>query len=87
MKSRARGVVLLLAVGLGLPGRGGASEISPHRFPEPTWLLTQQRLCFAVDDRNLDEVIRDGANVICGGTNAAGIGFAGGPFILSKVFE
>ena len=29
-------------------------------------------------------VIKDGTNVICGGTNAAGIGFAGGPFILGK---
>ena len=29
-------------------------------------------------------MINDGTNVICGGTNAAGIGFAGGPLILGK---
>ncbi len=56
----------------------------PPRFAEATWLPSHQRLCFAVDDGNLDRVIDDGTNVICGGTNAAGIGFAGGPFILGK---
>ena len=85
MNSPARGILLLLVAELGLvSGARGSAEASPHRFPEPTWLSTHQRLCFAVDEKNLDEVIRDGANVICGGTNAAGIGFAGGPFILSK---
>ncbi|MHB9037970.1 MAG: beta-galactosidase trimerization domain-containing protein [Armatimonadota bacterium] len=49
-----------------------------------TWLSTHQRLCFGIDEKNFDEVIKDGTNVICGGTNAAGIGFAGGPFILGK---
>jgi hypothetical protein len=61
-----------------LAARGFASE------PPPTWLRTHQRLCFGVDEKNLDEVIRSGSNVVCGGTNAAGIGFAGGPFILGK---
>jgi hypothetical protein len=56
----------------------------PPRFSAPTWLPLKERLCFAVDGSNLDTVIKDGANVICGGTNAAGIGFAGGPFILAK---
>ncbi|MEI6915765.1 MAG: hypothetical protein WCL39_11585, partial [Armatimonadota bacterium] len=50
----------------------------------PTWLSTHQRMCFGVAGKDLDEVIKDGTNVICGGTNAAGIGFAGGPFILDK---
>ncbi len=49
-----------------------------------TWLTTNQRMCFGVGPKDLDEVIKDGTNVICGGTNAAGIGFAGGPFILDK---
>lgn len=49
-----------------------------------TWLRTHQRLCFGVYANSLEEVIKDGTNVICGGTNAAGIGFAGGPFILGK---
>src|SRR6185369_2100812 len=53
---------------------------APGAEPPPTWLRTHQRLCFGVDDKNLDEVIKAGANVVCGGTNAAGIGFAGGPF-------
>src|SRR5258706_16258702 len=52
----------------------------PATFPANTWLGTHQRLCFGVDGKSLEEVIRDGTNVICGGTNAAGIGFAGGPF-------
>ena len=56
----------------------------PATISAPTWLATHQRLCFGVDGTSLDEVIEDGTNVICGGTNAAGIGFAGGPFILGK---
>jgi len=49
-----------------------------------TWLRSHQRLCFGIDEKNMEEAIRSGTNVICGGTNAAGIGFAGGPFILGK---
>ena len=56
----------------------------PAPFPETTWLKSNQRLCFGVDAASLDEVVKAGTNVICGGTNAAGIGFAGGPFILGK---
>lgn len=56
----------------------------PPQFPVPVWLRSHQRLCFGIDEKNLDEAVRDGANVICGGTNAAGIGFAGGPFILGR---
>jgi len=52
--------------------------------PGATWLSTHQRMCFGVGGKDLDEVIKDGTNVICGGTNAAGIGFSGGPFILDK---
>ncbi|MGO8749502.1 MAG: family 10 glycosylhydrolase [Thermoguttaceae bacterium] len=64
----------------------GDAKRSPQ-FPATTWLASHQRLCFGVDDRSLDEVVKDGTNVICGGTNAAGIGFAGGPFILGKSGE
>ena len=60
-------------------------------YPPPltgsTWLSTHQRLCFGVEGKDLDEVIGDGTNVICGGTNAAGTGFAGGPFILGRQGE
>ena len=59
----------------------------PEVLAETTWLRTHQRLCFGVDGKSLDEAIRDGTNVICGGTNAAGIGFAGGPLILGKQGE
>ena len=72
---------------IGLAGPGAAEDWKvtyPPRFSEPTWLPLNQRLCFAVEESNLDSVIKDGVNVICGGTNAAGIGFAGGPFILGK---
>ncbi len=65
----------------------GTTNWSPT-FPKPrdfkTWLSTHQRMCFDVNGKTLDEVLADGANIICGGTNAAGIGFAGGPFILGK---
>ena len=56
----------------------------PATIDSPTWLDTHRRLCFGVDGTSLDEVIDAGSNVICGGTNAAGIGFAGGPFILGR---
>ncbi|MEI6915666.1 MAG: ankyrin repeat domain-containing protein, partial [Armatimonadota bacterium] len=49
-----------------------------------TWLDKYQRLCFGVDMKNLDQVVKDGVNVVCGGTNAGGIGFAGGPFVIGK---
>src|SRR6267378_456898 len=54
----------------------------PAAIDNATWLRTHSRLCFDVTEKTLDEVLKDGTNVICGGTNAAGIGFAGGPFIL-----
>src|SRR5947209_15727080 len=73
-----------------LPFCATADDWTPH-FPQaltgPTWLQTNQRLCFGVDGKTLDEVLKDGTNVICGGTNAAGIGFSGGPFILNKQSE
>jgi len=56
----------------------------PSPLTAPTWLATHQRLCFGVDEKCLDEVVRDGTNVVCGGTNAAGVGFAGGPFVLGE---
>ena len=67
-----------------------ASAAAPTEKGDPTplltatWLESHQRLCFGIDEKNLDEAIHDGCNVICGGTNAAGIGFAGGPFILGR---
>jgi len=48
------------------------------------WLENQQRLCFGIGGADLQTAIGQGVDVICGGTNAAGIGFAGGPFILGK---
>src|SRR4051794_36516162 len=66
-----------------MPEDARAAELPPAPS-DGTWLRTHQRLCFDVNPKNLDEVIGDGTNVICGGTNAAGIGFAGGPFILGK---
>ena len=67
--------------------RGAQIEWSPtypREQPETTWMRNNRRLCFGVDGQSLDAAVRDGANVICGGTNAAGVGFAGGPFILGK---
>ena len=78
--------LLLVALGLAPPPAASADwQITyPPRFTAPTWLETHQRMCFGVSGKDLDEVIADGTLVICGGTNAAGIGFAGGPFILGK---
>ena len=80
-------LLCVVACHLGLSGVIWADDWTvkyPPRFSEPTWLPSFGRLCFGVDDANLESVIRDGTNVICGGTNAAGVGFAGGPFILGK---
>jgi hypothetical protein len=87
MRAHVVGVLLCLFLGIGLTLSVKASDWGvtyPPSLPDTTWLWTNQRLCFGVDAANLDEVLKDGTNVICGGTNAAGIGFAGGPFILGK---
>ena len=87
MKSHIQAIGLFAIICLSMATAALPDEWSvtyPPRFAEATWLPSHQRLCFAVDDSNLDRVIDDGTNVICGGTNAAGIGFAGGPFILGK---
>jgi hypothetical protein len=57
---------------------------SPNPLPNDTWIHTHQRLCFGVDSATLDEAIDSGVNVIVGGTNAAGYGFAGGPFCSDR---
>jgi hypothetical protein len=51
---------------------------------DESWVNIHARLCFDVTAKNFEQVLKDGTNTICGGTNAAGIGFAGGPFILGK---
>jgi len=87
MGIRCRSATFILLLQLGLASIASAAAQETHDPPQglaTTWLGSHQRLCFGVDEQSLDEVIRDGANVICGGTNAAGIGFAGGPFILGK---
>jgi len=86
MKTRRRVALVLTIVGIALVPRAPAAweVVYPRPFPEATWLRSHQRLCFGVEGNDLDAVIRAGTNVICGGTNAAGIGFAGGPFILGK---
>ncbi len=87
MSIALRPLVLFAVCQMGVAGVAGAEEWKvtyPPRFSEPTWLPSKQRLCFGVEGNDLERVIKDGANVICGGTNAAGVGFAGGPFILGK---
>src|SRR6266700_4208622 len=83
MNTRIQRTALILILGLACTskaGEPGGELLYPAQVPDTTWLRTHQRLCFGVDAKNFDEVIRDRTNVICGGTNAAGIGFAGGPF-------
>ena len=87
MSIRMRTIAFLAICQIALPMAALADDWTvtyPPAFKDPTWLPQKQRLCFAVEASNLDSVIKDGTNVICGGTNAAGIGFAGGPFILGK---
>ncbi|MDB5357086.1 MAG: Trehalose utilization [Phycisphaerales bacterium] len=87
MNTRIQCTALVLMLGVALTSKAaepGGELLYPAQIPDTTWLRTHQRLCYGVDAKNFDEVIRDGTNVICGGTNAAGIGFAGGPFILGK---
>jgi hypothetical protein len=83
------GFAFLVVIGLPVIALGAAEwQVTyPPPLDQSTWLRLQQRLCFGVDEKTLDEVVKDGTNVICGGTNAAGIGFAGGPFILGKSGE
>jgi hypothetical protein len=75
---------LLTLVGLASIAAADWEPRYPPVQPGATWLAKQQRLCFGVDAKSLGEVVKDGTNVVCGGTNAAGIGFAGGPFILGR---
>ena len=74
-------VASLLLLSICIPLR--AEESWHPSWPAPlenrSWLSTHSRLCFDVTEKNLEEVLKDGTNVICGGTNAAGIGFAGAP--------
>jgi len=82
------GVLLSVTCILTAIAAGAEWEVTyPQPFAEATWLRSHQRLCFGVDEKTMHEVVNDGTNVICGGTNAAGIGFAGGPFILGKSGE
>ncbi len=90
MTLRASALTSALLLSLSCPpcARGAGWELTfPPRLPESPWLHSHQRLCFGVDDKTLEEVVSDGSNVICGGTNASGIGFAGGPFCLGKKGE
>lgn len=64
-----------------------AAKMTGLNAESTTWLGAYQRLCYGIDMKNLDQAIKNGANVICGGTNAAGIGFAGGPFVTGKKGE
>ena len=75
-------VILLLCVRVEADGKWQPTWPTP--LENTSWLRTHSRLCFDVTEKTLDEVLNDGTNVVCGGTNAAGIGFAGGPFILGE---
>jgi hypothetical protein len=86
MPVKLAGFMVLLEMGASLAATDWQVSY-PETLPSNTWLRTHQRMCFGVDEKHLAEVIKDGTNVICGGTNAAGIGFAGGPFILGKSGE
>jgi len=51
----------------------------PPPLPIPDWLETDQTFCFGVTTP--DEAVTRGVKIMCGGTNAAGPGYAGGPYV------
>ena len=50
----------------------------PKPTPVPDWLEEAQTFLFGVE--KVDQALERGVEIVCGGTNAAGPGFAGGPY-------
>jgi hypothetical protein len=87
MKSIFRKSLLPLLLALvALPAQADQWQVTyPQQFPEVPWLKTHQRACFAVDDAKIAETMKEGVNVVIGGTNAGGPnGFVGGFWVLNK---
>jgi hypothetical protein len=57
----------------------------PEQVAEVEWLRSHQRACFGIDEKTVGQAMKDGVNVVIGGTNAGGPnGFAGGHWVLNK---
>ncbi len=80
-------VSVLLLVCNPVNGQSEWRPTYPAQVEDVSWLGTHSRFCFDVTEKNMAAVLGAGTNVVCGGTNAAGIGFAGGPFILGREGE
>ena len=76
---------LLLLCGEASAGESSSDPVSGRVAISP-WVASHARWVF-IADRPLDEMIDAGANVVTGGTNAAGPGFAGGPYGLDAKGE
>lgn len=79
-----------LRLGLGLVGlvwgagrvaaQGGRARPGASApLPTPAWLEDADTLCF--DIPTPEEAVARGGKIICGGTNAGGPGYAGGPYV------
>jgi hypothetical protein len=74
-------VFLLLCVGeLYSPGIEVGTKY-PAPLPLPDWLRNHQRFLFDVGAGSLEEAAEDGADIVCGGTNAGGEGLVGGAYV------
>jgi hypothetical protein len=61
---------------------GSEPPTYPPAPEQATWLEKHQRFSFNMSEDLLDAAVRDGVNVVCGGTNAAGESLGGGPWAI-----
>ncbi len=75
-------MLLALTMAAGICQADSALRLKPYPqpLPIPDWLEQRQTFIFGVN--TADECIERGVEIICGGTNAAGPGFSGGPYVI-----
>ena len=79
------GTSAALVGGLAFAEGGEWKAAYPEQIAEVEWLRSHQRACFGIDDKTVVQAMKDGVNVVIGGTNAGGPnGFAGGHWVLNK---
>jgi Trehalose utilisation len=79
------GASAALLGGLAFAEGGEWKAAYPEQIAEVEWLRSHQRACFGIDEKTVGQAMKDGVNVVIGGTNAGGPnGFAGGHWVLNK---